>query len=92
MTHICKPSTQELRQEIKNSRVARLQREIQLPIEKGGWVRWGGRIEHRLSFLSFVLCLEPVPAIQLLGMWHLGSPQVSISSLVDFFSLLTTQP
>lgn len=42
MTHICKPSTQELRQEIKNSRVARLQREIQLPIEKGGWVRWGG--------------------------------------------------
>lgn len=56
-----------------------------------GW-NGGGRIEHQLSFLSFVHCLEPVPAIQLLGMWHLGSPQVSISSLVDFFSLLTTQP
>lgn len=42
MAHICKPSTQELRQEIKNSRVARLQRETQLPREKGGWEGWGG--------------------------------------------------
>lgn len=54
MTHICKPSTQELRQEIKNSRVARLQREIQLPIEKGGWVGWGW--ENRAPAQLLVFC------------------------------------
>lgn len=58
MTHLCKPGTQELRQEITNSRVARLQRETQLPREKGGvgGMGWdgGGRIEHQLSFFCSV--------------------------------------
>lgn len=61
MTHLCKPGTQELRQEITNSRVARLQRETQLPREKGGWVGWGWENRAPAQLLLFTVWTQFQP-------------------------------